>query len=357
MIDIETAWGDFCGGNYNELDNIPNIENIENIENRKNNIDKCTDLYISTKTKMFYLNCNIELDELFWKIQVMPYYKQQEGIIKKQMKFSCNNNQELDTVISKLAEYKNIMTDMQIIKQINNTSGRTKFKDVRKLTIGLSKKDIISYRKKKKGAFINCFILILRVLINSAYKEIHIKVFNTGKIEIPGIQYDIYIDLIMDLLIHILNKYNNKITHYLKDKTETILINSNFSCGFYINRNKLYELLNNKYNINCSYDPCSYPGIQCAFYYDSDIIDIELQDGKQKQNKNIVRISFMIFRTGSILIVGKCDENILQVVYKYIRNILIKEKSSIFDGINIDIKKKIKKTTKYVKKIVNIIEN
>ena len=33
----------------------------------------------------------------------------------------------------------------------------------------------------------------------------------------------------------------------------------------------------------------------------------------------------MIFRTGSILIVGNCDENILNIIYKFIVNILITE--------------------------------
>ena len=31
-------------------------------------------------------------------------------------------------------------------------------------------------------------------------------------------------------------------------------------------------------------------------------------------------ISFMIFRTGSVLIVGNCDENILHIIYQYLKN-------------------------------------
>ena len=59
-----------------------------------------------------------------------------------------------------------------------------KYKDIRKVTIGISKKDIVSYRVKQKGAFYNCFVLILRVHIG-VFKEFHVKIFNTGKIEIP----------------------------------------------------------------------------------------------------------------------------------------------------------------------------
>jgi hypothetical protein len=39
----------------------------------------------------------------------------------------------------------------------------------------------------------------------------------------------------------------------------------------------------------------------------------------------------MIFRTGSILIVGKCNEDTLNVVYEYIKNILSCEYESIFN--------------------------
>ena len=37
----------------------------------------------------------------------------------------------------------------------------------------------------------------------------------------------------------------------------------------------------------------------------------------------------MIFRTGSVLIVGKCDENVLLNIYEFLKNILIHEKNKI----------------------------
>ena len=43
-------------------------------------------------------------------------------------------------------------------------------------------------------------------------------------------------------------------------------------------------------------------------------------------------VSFMIFRTGSILIVGKCNEDILITIYRFICNILESEYSSIQMG-------------------------
>jgi hypothetical protein len=36
-------------------------------------------------------------------------------------------------------------------------------------------------------------------------------------------------------------------------------------------------------------------------------------------------VSFMIFRTGSVLIVGKCEENVLNDIYLFIKNMMERE--------------------------------
>jgi hypothetical protein len=115
---------------------------------------------------------------------------------------------------------------------------------------------------------------------------------------------------------------------YKDNSNETVLINSNFNCGFFINREVLYDILKLKYNIQSIYDPCSYPGIQCKFYYNP---DVEIQFGSQISEdskhlyKNVKEVSFMIFRTGSVLIVGKCDENVLLIIYDFLKIILNNE--------------------------------
>ena len=62
----------------------------------------------------------------------------------------------------------------------------------------------MSYRSKKKSAFYNCFVLILRMKVDSTFKEVHVKVFNTGKLEIPGIQNDAVFEKVLDLVIETL---------------------------------------------------------------------------------------------------------------------------------------------------------
>jgi hypothetical protein len=291
---------------------------------------KSTNIYISTKTKIAYLNSQIDLKQVFWQVPVIPYATPANGVIKKQMKFNSTAIEELAYIETRLKDEKYF--EEYIITHIDNPAGRIKFKDIRKVSIGVSKKDLMSYRCKKKSAFYNCFVLILRTKVLDSYKEFHVKVFNTGKLEIPGVQSEPLFEQILVQVLETLQPYVDHPIGYKPNSTETVLINSNFNCGFFINRETLYEILKFKYNIQSIYDPCSYPGIQCKFYYNP---DVGIQNGSQisEENKhlydNIMEVSFMIFRTGSVLIVGRCDENVLLVIYEFLKIILNNEFKNI----------------------------
>ena len=291
---------------------------------------KATNIYISTKTKIAYLNTIIDLKKIFWDIPVIPYSKPSNGVIKKQMKFNSTEKEELDFIQDKIKDEPYF--EENVIIHIVNPAGRIKFKDIRKISIGISKKDILSYRCKKKSAFYNCFVIILRMKIEQTFKEFHVKVFNTGKLEIPGVQNETIFQLILDEVIKTLKPYVNDELGYKPDTNETVLINSNFNCGFFINREALNDILKFKYNIQAMYDPCSYPGIQCKFYYNPDVgiqNGCQISEENKKLYKNIKEVSFMIFRTGSVLIVGKCDENVLMVIYDFLKIILNNEYTNI----------------------------
>lgn len=325
MDDLDMDWENFCN-NESSMNNDTLLSQFDNIVD-ENYVPKSSDIYISTKTKISYLSQPIDLKSTFWKIKISPYHTVDECIIKKQMKFNSFSQSDIDEINENLLQEK--YWEEHIITRIVNPDGRIKFKDIRKISVGLCKKDILSYRTKKKSAFYNCFVVILRVLHDDIYREIHVKVFNTGKLEIPGIQSDALLDKVLSLLIKHLKSIVDENITYRQDKNETVLINSNFNCGFFINREKLHDVLKYKYHINSGYDPCSYPGIQCKFYYNS---ETKTQTGQQPVDydpKLYNKISFMIFRTGSVLIVGKCDENVLNEVYIFIKQLLIDEYKNI----------------------------
>lgn len=329
-MDIEEAWNTFM--EEGDIDIVQDINDNKNIST--NDIPKASDLYISTKTKIIYLNKPIDLYDVFWKINILPYDTVNECIIKKQIKIISNSNEELNSINMKLSKYKyyneHIITHLE-----QHQSDVSVYKDVRKITIGISQKDLLSYRCKQKSAFYNCFVIIIRLYseLDNRYKEIHVKIFNTGKIEIPGVQNDAIFDKTCNFILSLLNNITDNIYCIHTDKTETILINSNFNSGFCINRQQLFNILRSDYNLNVSYDPCSYPGIQCKYKQDDSII------------------SFMIFRTGSILIVGKCDDEVIVKIYEFLKNMLRDEYFKICEPYDKSPKQK-DKVNKPRKKII-----
>ena len=336
MVDDE--WDSFLSG-QNECGFSSSkssfIEN-NNIDEISGDVPECQDLYISTTTKVLFLNQIIDIQNIYWKIPITDYWKPESGVIKKQIKIVSKTQEELDDYYCKL-EGINYYNEVIIKQLINQDARRIKCKDERKITIGMSKKDIMTCRGKVKNAFYNCFALILRFKFKEQYREIHVKVFNTGKLEIPGVLNHDMLSIVKQMVLEILSPYTDSLLEFLEHDIENnVLINSNFNCGFYIDRDKLHNILrSSKYNIETAYDPCSYPGVKCKYYFNHEIgFDITQQRGKlihadrtmkMSELDNAIKyseISFMMFRTGSCLIVGNCTERILRFVYNYIKQIL-----------------------------------
>jgi len=360
-IATDLAWESFCNNNFKNID----VDDVET-ENKKEGtkvIPKPSSIYISTQTKIAHFNQKIDLSDLFWKVPIILFQTNGNGIIKKQMKINCHTVDEVIQLDSKIEKEKMIQVD--VITQINNPSARkVKFKDVRKVNIGICNKDLLCLRKKKKGAMMNCIVFIVRLKYGQIFKEVHIKVFNTGKLEIPGIQDDMFLIEALDQLVLELQPYIASILSYAKEDISTVLINSNFTANYYINRNSLYNLLKYKYKLNTCYDPCSYPGVRSKFYYNE--IHPEQngvcicknrcnKKGNGKQLNSCLEVSFMIFRTGSVLIVGNCNKSILHIIYDFVVKILHNEYNQI--SIGSTTPKKAKKKKKKRKKTILVTKS
>ena len=93
-MDVDDDWENFCKGEYKIGDN--------NHERVFTPPPSCGKLYVSTITKLAYLNSTIPLETIFWGIPVICYESQQEGIIKKEMKFNSSSQEELSHIQSKI---------------------------------------------------------------------------------------------------------------------------------------------------------------------------------------------------------------------------------------------------------------
>lgn len=394
MASIDNEWQSFLANNA-EFASFMDAESMEVMmdttihddNNNNNNVsesdtdtpspeirNECEELYISTQTKIFFLSeTNLDVDKIFWETKVLPYSKRENGVIKKQIRWICKTKEEFEAYIEK--RDKELYFSEKVMKQIDNPNARKiKFKDVRKLTVGISKKDIMNCHGKHKNAFINCFAMILRVLHENMYHEVHVKVFNTGRMAIPGIVNEELLEKTKTLLLQILqpnfsekvkliseeespevtrlvkgrkNKDTNKKgkSYFEKVKPKSnVLINSNFNCGYYIQQEKLRAILRDKYKLHPTYDPSMYPGVKCKFYYHNELPeDPELQKGHLAENdvdctmteldeltlEKYTKVSFMIFRTGNCLIVGNCTKPVLMYVYSFVKKVLMDEYENI----------------------------
>jgi hypothetical protein len=355
----------------NSGDNIGEVVEPQNgVDNNIANV-KPYDLFISTKTKVLFLNKPVDIHNIFWRIPIIEYWQPLKGVIKKQIKIVSKTNEELEI-------YKNKLNGVNyyqeyVIKQIDNPLSRSiKFKDERKITVGMSKKDITIQRNRTKNAFYNCMAIILRFKFNDVFKEIHVKIFNTGKMEIPGVVDYRMLEYVKEIVLELLSDYEYEpgvsdtsapVLKFVDNfKEEHVLINSNFNCGYYVNREELYNILNGpKYGVETSFDPCNYSGVKCRFYFNNDIgFDVVNQRGvimeedrKMKLSvliecKKYTEVSIMIFRTGSVIIVGNCSEKKLRFIFGFIKQILIDEYDNICS--NTDIPQIKNKPHKIIKK-------
>jgi hypothetical protein len=294
---------------------------------------ECEELYISTQTKIFFLNeTDLDVCNIFWNLPVIHYGSPVQGIVKKQIRMVFKQKEEYEEYAERLKTIP-YYTE-KVMKQIDNPNARKiKFKDVRKITVGISRKDIMNCHGKNKNAFINCFAMILRVKSTAlGFREIHVKVFNTGKLAIPGIVDEELLVNTKKLLLETLQPsfktplrlvsvnesplvkriVKNKIGYiptelevleedsyvpmdptsgFNKKKKNThieyvkpngnVLINSNFNCGYYIQQEKLKAVLRDKYGLNPTYDPSMYPGVKCKFFFNNELeFDQEKQTGR-----------------------------------------------------------------------------
>ena len=104
------------------------IENNNIVDEISGDVPECQDLYISTTTKVLFLNQIIDIQTIYWKIPITDYWKPESGVIKKQIKIVSKTQEELDAYYCKL-ESINYYNEVIIKQLINQDARRIKFKD------------------------------------------------------------------------------------------------------------------------------------------------------------------------------------------------------------------------------------
>ena len=218
-------------------------------------------------------------------------------------------------------------------------------KDIKK---GVSSKKAKKPRKdKEKKVFFN------QLTFNIYYnKNINIKIFNNGKIQMTGLKklewgkkaVNILIDTIFEHDTYHINKSFINCTvsidefkKYVESKYSIVLINSNFEIKSKINRNNLHiKLIEN--NIFSSYESCNYPGVNIKFFYNNSnknndgvcyCENICNGKGMGQCDGDCKRVTVAVFYSGSIIITGARNIEQLFHAKRFITNIINKYKDEV----------------------------
>ena len=96
-MELDNEWEDFLNGKETHF--------TPELCDDLGEAPECEELYISTKTKLLYLNqSNIDVAHIFWSVPIVEYWKPLEGVIKKQMKVAAQSKEECEENMRKLKQ-------------------------------------------------------------------------------------------------------------------------------------------------------------------------------------------------------------------------------------------------------------
>lgn len=229
-------------------------------------------------------------------------------------------------------------------------------KKIIKTVIGMQYKDYeFNYLKKKKkikkNQFYNCFSVKIKATPNST---VNMKFFNNGSITMTGCIEDDSARNALDTMITYLKYHANKFDNPDKIKTigykdlRTTMINNNFCLNFNINRNKLYTLLKDNYELFISYEPEKYQAVKVSYMFNK---SNKYNDGicycKKKckgkgwglEDGDCKRVTIAIFQSGNIGINGSRTNEQIKEVYNFINKLMKEQYNNVIRFSILDIDK------------------
>lgn len=221
---------------------------------------------------------------------------------------------------------------------------------------GMCKKDVEGKKNNKKKVFFNQATIVFRIRFNKIIREINIKIFSNGGVQMTGLkskEEGIYaVNNLFQILkscegeIEEKDEEGNIITKNMKliDNFENfkinnfniVLINSDFASEFEIKRDVLHKVLQNQYHIFSTYEPCIYPGVNAKYYWNNAYSNHPFKgkcycdnycEGKGDGNgeSDCKKITISTFQSGNVIITGARSLDQINDAYKFINSVFKKE--------------------------------
>lgn len=239
-------------------------------------------------------------------------------------------------------EYKPILTLKPDATPSEIQKAKQKAKAQEKIVIGTCSRDELTKRKKSKNIFFNQSTLVIRRIYDktpagaSVFKEVNVKLFKNGGIQMTGIPSDSFAQETLVWLANQLGRFSEPVLEGpAKPQRYTIqLINSDYQINGSINRERLHEILVNEYNLFSSFESTIYQGCDTKYFYNeaapSDAPEgicpcgetLCAGNGDGKTLGQCKEITISPFHTGSVIITGARRFEQIEKAYVFINKVL-----------------------------------
>jgi TATA-box binding protein (TBP) (component of TFIID and TFIIIB) len=199
---------------------------------------------------------------------------------------------------------------------------------------GICSEDILHTSTKSKKQFFNQSSLVFRMALpDGSYKETNIKLFKNGGFQMTGISSEAMARASISRLIDLNKDRGVWSSGPSIVKFQTCMMNSDYTIGKAIRRDRLYKILVEQYGLWSSFEPTVYQGVNTKFFWNKDrpptappgicVCPTPCEgDGGGYGVGNCKKITISPFRTGSIIITGAQQPEQLYDAYDFMNSVL-----------------------------------
>jgi hypothetical protein len=209
--------------------------------------------------------------------------------------------------------------------------------------IGQSHRDALTKRKISSKSFFNQSTLVLRRPNPAApgWKEVNLKLFANGSVQMTGISSEEFaIDTLNWLIAETKNLPRSpwggepSVVNFNKQ-----LINSDFSVGCHLRRDRLHEIITREYSIFSILESTIYQGVNTKYYYNEagdktrpgqcTCKEFCQGQGDGSGEGQCKRITISFFQTGNIIITGARHMKQINEAYEFVKEFLVRHAADI----------------------------
>lgn len=203
--------------------------------------------------------------------------------------------------------------------------------------VGASARDLLTKKKTAKKTFFNQSTLVVRkrrMDDPKQFKEVNIKLFANGGIQMTGITGLDFARITLEWLLPILSKLPTPISEepvFIK-QLKIQLINSDYHVNANIHRDNLHRIMSEQYSLFSSLEKLIHQGVNIKYYYNTSrtvgrpgICNCERPcqgQGEGDAPGQCKKITILAFQTGDIIVTGARKYEQLDEAYEFMNQIL-----------------------------------